>query len=44
MIFNRNLTLHPTEFLCSNECIVHNHLELKKINSKIYQTDHIEEN
>ena len=31
MIFNRNLTLHPTEFLCSNECIVHNHLELKKL-------------
>ncbi len=28
-IHNRNLTLHPTEFLASNECIVHNFNEMK---------------
>ena len=41
-IHNRNLTLHPNEFLSSRECIVTNKLEFKKlanrfINDKLYR-------
>jgi len=34
-IHNRNLTLHPTEFLSSIECIVTNKFEFKKIATKL---------
>jgi hypothetical protein len=34
-IHSRNLTLHPTEFLSSRECIVTNKLEFKKLANKL---------
>ena len=38
-IHNRNLTLHPTEFLSSRECIVTNKLEFKKLANKFINDD-----
>ena len=35
LIHNRNLTLHPTEFLSSRECIVTNKLDFKKLAHKL---------